>query len=207
MAQVYSVNGVGYTTLDLPQGFSMIANQLNNGDNNLNTVIPTAPIGSTIGKWDNASQSFLPDDTYFGPAYGGWVDAGFAPTATTLSPGEGAFINMAGPGSITLVGEIPQGDLTVPIGPFFNIISQPTPQAAGVAATGLPASVGDVISFWDNTTQSFEGDLTYFGPAYGGWVDTAFTPVDPTPAVGESFYYNSAAPSSVDWNRTFSIND
>jgi hypothetical protein len=207
MAQVYSVNGVGYFTLDLPVGYSLIANQLNNGDNNLNTIIPDAPIGTTLAKWNNAMQTFFPDDSFFGPMFGGWVDGSFAPTATTLNPGEGAFINMAAPASVTFVGEIPQGDLSVTINPLFNIVSQPTPQAAGVAATGLPASVGDVISFWDNTTQSFEGDLTYFGPAYGGWVDTAFTPVDPTPAVGESFYYNSAAPSSVDWNRTFSIND
>jgi hypothetical protein len=139
------------------------------------------------------------------------VDTSFAPTATTLSPGEGAFINMNGAGSITLVGEIPQGDtadpLSVGISRFFNIISQPTPQAAGVAATGLPAAVGDVISFWDTGAQAFEGELTFFGPTYGGWVDTSFTPVDPTPAVGESFFYNSVTAGTVNWTRTFSIND
>ena len=209
MAQVYSVNGVGYYTLDLPGGFSMIANQLNNGDNNLNTILPTAPIGTTVAKWDSAAQTYADADTYFGPDFGGWVDDFFAPSTTSLNPGEGAFINMAAPEALTFVGEIPQGSLSVTIAPLFNIVAQPTPQAAGVGATGLPATIGDTIQFWanDGTTAGFEDALSYFGPDFGGWVDDSFTPVDPTPAVGESFFYNSAAASDVSWDRDFSIND
>jgi hypothetical protein len=217
MAQVFSENSVGYYVKDLPMGFSLIANQLNNGDNNLNTILPLSDdfTGAQLLKWDSANQTFFPADDFFGSAFGGWVDANFAPTATTLSPGEGAFINLPSAASLTFVGEVPQGDLSVPISQFFSIISQPTPQALGVGSTpdvsgadDIPALVGDQILFWDNqaTPQTFKAALDYFGSDFGGWVDANFTPVNPTPEVGEAFFYNSAATSPVSWDRSFSVN-
>jgi hypothetical protein len=117
---------------------------------------------------------------------------------------------MAEAGSLTFVGEIPQGDLVVTISPLFNIISQPTPQQVGVNATGLPAEIGDEIQFWDPTANGGAGNFTpslqFFGPGFD-WVDGDFNTVDPTPQVGESFFYNSAAGSAVDWTRSFSINN
>ena len=212
MAQVYSENSVGYYTLDLPQGFTMVANQFNNGDNNLNTVLPLPDslAGAQFLKWDSSAggQTFLPADDFFGSAFGGWVDANFTPTATTLVPGEGGFINMPAAASVTFVGEVPQGTLNVTIPPLFSIVSQPTPQELGLDAAGLPATVGDQVLFWDNTAspQGFTAALDYFGPAFGGWVDANFTPVDPTPAIGESLFYNSAAATDVTWTRDFDVN-
>ena len=217
MAQVFSENAVGYYVKDLPAGFSIIANQLNNGDNNLNTILPLdeALVGAQILKWDVDNQTFFASDDFFGADFGGWVDADFAPTDTTLEPGEGAFINLPGAASLTFVGEVPQGDLGVAISPFFNLISQPTPQELGIGSTpdasgadDIPASVGDQILFWDNqgTPQTFRAPLDYFGAEFGGWVDANFAPVNPTPAVGEGFFYNSAASADVDWTRTFSVN-
>jgi hypothetical protein len=214
MGQVYSQNGVGYYNLDLPMGFSMIANQLNiTGGNTLDAILPNVPVGTTVAKFDSSAQSFLPDDTFYGT---GWFDAAFQPSTTTLDPGEGAFINMAEAGTVTFVGEIPQGEgataLSTTIPPLFSILSALTPQAASLAATGLPASVGDTIAFYDNGvvsgTPGFLPDITFYGGATGtGWFNADFSPADPTPAVGESFFYNSAAATSVDWTRDFSIND
>ena len=52
MAQVYSVNIVGYINLTLPKGFTLIANQLNGSpDNKLETVIPAPPENTTIYKF------------------------------------------------------------------------------------------------------------------------------------------------------------
>jgi hypothetical protein len=146
---------------------------------------------------------------------GGWLDpVTFAPTATTLNPGEGAFINMFAAGSLTFVGEVPQGNLSVTIPPFFSILSQPTPQALGIASTAdasgpddLPASSSDEVLFWDNQAQGFEATIANFGAANGGFLDPVlFTPVNPTPEVGEAFFYNSAAANDVDWTRTFTVN-
>ena len=210
MAQVYSQNAVGYYTLDLPLGFSMIANQFNNGDNNLNTVLPLPDslAGAQFLKWDAAGQTFSTPDDFFGSAFGGWVDALFNPTATTLVPGEGGFINLPAQASLTFVGEVPQGALEVTISPLFSVISQPTPQALAFDAAGneIPATVGDQILFWDGGAQAFATPVDYFGPAFGGWVDSNFTPVDPTPAIGESVFYNSAAAGDVSWTRDFDVN-
>lgn len=212
-SSVRSDNTVGFYNLVLPGGFSMIANQLDNGDNNLNTIIPDAPVGSEILKWNNGLQQFAPADTFFGAAFGGWVDQFFAPTATTLVRGEGAFINMAAAATLTLVGEVPEGTLDVTLNPGFSIVSQPTPQSIGVQAEGLSdgvATVGDEILFWipgsGPGTQTYEPALTFFGSAFGGWVDQFFAPTDPTPEVGESFFYNSANPSPATWTRVFNVN-
>jgi hypothetical protein len=213
MAQVYSVNGVGYYTLDLPAGFSMIANQLNNGDNGLNTILPSVPVNTVAAKWNNSTQAFDPQQRYYGPGLD-WADAALNPSTTTVDPGEGLFLNMAAPASLTFVGEIPQGSaaggdaLTVTIGPAFNMISQPTPQSIGFAASGVPATVNDVVQFWDNSAspQRFKPALKYYGPGLE-WADGALNTVDPTPAVGEAFFYNSAAAGVVAWTRDFSINN
>jgi hypothetical protein len=218
VAQVYSVNTVGYYTLTLPQGFSMIANQFNNGDNNLNTILPLPDtlVGAQMLKWDSRAagqggQKFLPSDDFNGSAFGGWTDANFAPTSTTLSPGEGAFINLPTATTLTLVGDVPEGALTVDIPPQFSIISQMVPQSIavnenGLGAEAIPASIGDQILFWDNQTQGFKPSVDYNGPAFGGWTDANFSPVDPTPGVGESFFYNSGAASTVQWTRNFTVN-
>jgi len=217
MAQVFSENSVGYYVKSLPAGFSLVANQLNNGDNNLNTVLPfdDSFIGAQIIKWDNANSTFFPSDDFFGSVFGGWVDANFAPTTTTLDPGEGAFINMPFAADVTFVGEVPQGDLNVAIPANFSIISQPTPQSLGVGSTpdasgadDIPANIGDQIIFWDNTSnpQGFAPSLDFFGDVFGGWVDANFAPVNPTPEVGEAFFYNNGSGAANSWDRTFSVN-
>src|SRR2546426_805740 len=60
MAQVYSVNIVGYINLSIPRGFSMIANQLNaTPDNTLETLMPTMPEGTIIYKFNPALRGGL----------------------------------------------------------------------------------------------------------------------------------------------------
>lgn len=208
-AQVYSQNAVGYYTLDLGPEFTMIANQLNNGDNVLDTILPAGvPDGTRILKWDNAAQMFAQPDTFFNGV--GWLDALFAPSTTTLVPGEGAFISLP-PGtsaSVTMVGEVPQGDFTAPVEQNFQILSQLTPQALAVDAVGneLPAGDGDIILFWDPVAQAYAQPMTYFA-ALSGWLDSLFAPVSPTPAIGEAFFLNRAPANGTDtWQRTFSVN-
>jgi hypothetical protein len=42
-AQVYSVNVVGYINVAVPPGFSMIANQLDSGNNTVGSLMPSVP--------------------------------------------------------------------------------------------------------------------------------------------------------------------
>src|SRR6185369_11188893 len=59
MAQaVYSVNAVVYVNLSLTNGYSMIANPLNNGSNALSQILPNVPDGATILKFDASQQKF-----------------------------------------------------------------------------------------------------------------------------------------------------
>jgi hypothetical protein len=204
MAQVYSQNAVGFYTLNLETGFNLIANQLDNGDNNINTIIPpTAPLpdGSSLLTWDAAGQTFNPADTFFATL--GWF-TGINPSTTVLSAGSGAFLQVGSPASVVLVGDVPQGTLTQDLVPNFQIISQLTPQSLGFDAAGLPASDGDSMLFWDAAGQSYLPALTYFAGI--GWVE-GINIVDPTPLIGEAvFYQRSPSGGSATWTRDFSVN-
>src|SRR6185436_10390289 len=97
MAQaVYSVNAVGYVNLTLGRGYSMIANPLNNGSNALSQILPNVPDNTQILKFDAAQQKFSTTVNGF-VAGAGWFPDG------TLRPGEGAFINLPDPATITFV--------------------------------------------------------------------------------------------------------
>jgi hypothetical protein len=217
-AQVYSQNAVGYYTLNLDGGkFNLVANQLNNGDNNLNTIMPSTtplPDGTSLLTWTPGGTQFNPADTFF--AGFGWFDDDLNPSATTLAPGQGAFVEMP-PGadvSIVLVGDVPQGTgpdaLTLDLVPGFQIVSHLTPQEIGVDAAGFPAADGDSIQFFDpqkagTTKGGYEEALTFF--AGFGWVDEFLNIVDPTPAIGQAFFYERApAGGSATWTREFSVN-
>jgi hypothetical protein len=204
MAQVYSQNAVGFYTLNLTTGFNLIANQLDNGDNNINTIIPASaplPDGSALLTWDAAGQTFNPSDSFFAGL--GWFDAGLNPATTELTAGMGAFLQVGSDASIVLVGDVPQGTLTQDLVNGFQIISQLTPQSIGLDATGLPAGDGDSILFWDAAAQGYEEALTYF--AGFGWVDSGLNVVDPTPAIGEAVFYQRGGAADT-WTRDFSVN-
>lgn len=217
MAQVFSENAVGYYVRDLVQGYNLVANQLNNGDNNLNTILPDGQASLNNGrilKWDAAGQTFTQPDTYFnvGDGTGGWFDSAFAPSSTTLSPGEGAFLQVPSATSITLVGEVPQGDLSVAIPVNFSLISQPTPQALALdaGADAVPADDNDRVLFWDAAAQAYESPKTFFvdpSSGTGDWYNPDFSLADVSVAVGEGFFYNrNSSNGATSWDRQFSVN-
>jgi hypothetical protein len=182
---VYSVNSVGYVNVNAPAGFSLISNPLDTADNSFSSLFgDTLPVGTTIYKWDNATSQFV-SSTYLGI----WSPDG------TLDPGEGAFINLGAPATLTFVGEVMQGDLSNPIPAGFSLASSQVPQEASLDSLGFPADVGDTIFFWDNATSQYTS-TTYLG---------VWSPSDPTPAVGESFFVSTGA--AKDWTRTFSVNN
>src|SRR5205807_10156947 len=87
MAQVYSVNIVGYINLNIPVGYSMIANQLNaSPDNTIVNLIPTPPEGTFIYKYFTDGSGFHSADF----ADGAWEGE----TTLTANPGQGVFIYM-----------------------------------------------------------------------------------------------------------------
>jgi hypothetical protein len=135
----------------------------------------------------------------------GWFDDNLELSTTVLAAGSGAFLQVGSPASVVLVGEVPQGSLTQDLVPGFQIISQLTPQAVGLEATGFPAADGDSWLQWDAAGQTYTDALTYFAGL--GWVDDELNIVDPVPAIGEAGFYQRGPTAGTDtWTRDFSVN-
>ena len=187
-AQVYSVNAVGYVNLSLPAGSKLVlvANQLNNGDNKLATVVPTAVEGTLAYTYAQGSGF-----STAGFEFGAWS------ANPSVAPGIGFFVSSPTAATITLVGEVPQGTLATALGAGLNLVSSQVPQA-GKLETDLkyaPAE-GDIVYQWDAAAQGYKAANGYeFGAWSGG---------EPVVAVGEGFFLSRAAAGS--WSRTFSVN-
>jgi hypothetical protein len=187
LAQVYSVNVVGYANITVPPGFALIANPLQAADNSVAALLPSVPDGTTIFQFDQATGY-----TINTALFGSWGDP-----AMQLVPGEGVFILNPETTDLTLtfVGEVMQGDLSNNIPSGFSIQASQVPQA-GQLDTDLefPAADGDTIYQFNRETQDY--DISSY--LFGSW-----TPAPPVIAVGESFFVDKAA--TVDWTRTFNV--
>jgi uncharacterized protein affecting Mg2+/Co2+ transport len=194
-AQVYSANVVGYVNYTIQPGvFNFISNPLNAANNNISALFPNATEGDSIFRWDNVAN----DLNYDTPVFGGGVwDKTF-----DLNPGEGVFYVSAAPGPVTVtyVGEVIQGNFTNVLAPgVFNAVGSSAPLGGSMlnAIAGLTPTEGDSIFLWDPVAN----DLNYSTPVFGGgvWDQT------PNIAVGEAFFYVSAAPGPVTWVRNFTV--
>jgi hypothetical protein len=180
---VYSVNVVGYVNLEVPAGFSLIANQLDNGQGNLlNDVLPNAPFGASIFKFDPAAAAYVSSVNF-----GDW-----SPNLS-LAPGEGAFISLEAPATLTFVGEVMQGNLSISVPAGFSIRSSMVPQSATLEDLGFPVEFGDTVYFYRN--GEYESSV-----AFG----TEFSP-PAVPEVGEAFFINNGGAERT-WARSFSVN-
>lgn len=186
--QVYSVNAVGYINVTVPaSSFALIANQLNNGGNKVTEVLPGVTEGTVVFKY-TPGTGFTPNGFEFGE----WANPN-----QVLGPGEGFFIRNNGTTELklTLVGEVPQGNLSTPLVNGLNLVSSQVPQA-GKLVTDLkfPAVEGDVVFQYQGTgyrpANGFE-----FGEWSGG---------EPTIAVAEGFFVQKNGAGA--WARTFSVN-
>jgi len=216
MAQVYSLNAVGYINVTCPPGFSIIANQLNTGNNVITNLIPVDPNGSmdgdTIYKFVNTGtpstsgyHAILSADSLNGPYFWDGAD----PTTTTLNPGEAAFFynNYSTPLTLTFVGTVLQGSLTNQFIVGFNLISSLVPQGGNVF-TNLGVSL--------DPAGSQDGDTVYImnGGKYDqiSSIDSLNTPslVDgaqnPSVNVGQGFFYYRNYPTTQLWIRNFNVN-
>jgi hypothetical protein len=75
----------------------MIANQLDNADNTIGTLLTGFPTVTTLYKWDETAQQFV-NTSYL-------TDHWSSPSMT-LHPGEGAILSIAEPFTIKFVGQV-----------------------------------------------------------------------------------------------------
>ena len=85
-AEVFSVNAVGYVNVPLVAGFTMIANPLNNGNNNLNTILPLPDSADGTVIYRFAAGAFG-DEIAFVAGFG-WFSANADPNWLIVAPGE-----------------------------------------------------------------------------------------------------------------------
>lgn len=183
VAQVYSVNAVGYVNVDAPKGFSMVANPLDNTKGNkIGDVLAGAPDGTIVYKYTGTGFAINTFDL------GEWSDVNM-----TLAPGEGAFLRLPAATKLTFVGEVKQGNLQNPLPKGFSIRSSMVPQKG---------ALDTVLKF-----PGADGDIVYFYRGTGYVISTFdFGAFDPPalPEVGEAFWVRSTTAKS--WDRTFSVN-
>jgi hypothetical protein len=193
---VYSVNIVGYVNVTVPKGWSLISNPLKSGDNLLQTIIPTAPDGTSIYKFTNGAYETPASFTVF-EGVGAWDTDTMA-----LPPGEGAFILNSSASDITLtfVGEVETGALSNPIPTGWSIRASQVPQELDLTTLGFPAGDGDSIYFFNGATQSYLTPATF--TVFEG-ISAWDTDPAPTPKVGEGFFVLKGV--AANWTRTFNV--
>jgi hypothetical protein len=201
---VYSVNAVGYVNVTLSAGYNLLNNPLNGTNlNNINTVIPTAPDGTSVLTWNPTIGDFNQADVFFTGA--GWLDGDGFPSQTRLQPGAGFFVqnNSGANASITFVGEVPQGLLTNSILSNYGFYGSQVPQSATLTALGFPGREGMSYNAWNKAAQDYAQAYAFTS---GLWFDPDGNPNDPVPGVAEGFLITNPG-GAVDWTRNFSVNN
>lgn len=193
MAQVYSVNAVGYVNKDLVTGFNLISNPLNSTEangNQIQNLFANVPNGSAVYQFVNGNFRIVLKDPDFG-----WDPADVADDE--IRPGQGVFVRVPSASSVTFVGEVPQGTLTTQMPVGFSIVSSQVPQSGTATALGYVPAAGDALYFWDKANQRYIVRV---------W-DAEFESFDgplPTLEPGDAFFVRKSTAGS--WTRTFSVN-
>jgi hypothetical protein len=205
MAQsnVYSLNVVGYINIPYTNGFQMVANQLHSDSTGTNNTVggvfgTNLPTGTQVYGFSTtsgyATATLIANGTWTG---------GQPVVNESLSAGRGVWLRIPGAsgtgGNVTIVGEVKQGTTGVPIATGFQISSLVPPLSTTIkTAMGYPAGTGDRVFQFSNAT-GYLPTRTYL--ASGSW-----TPTEPTPAVGESFWISRAAANgATTWNQTYNV--
>jgi hypothetical protein len=216
MAQVYSVNAVGYVNQTIPAGgYAIIANPLNgNPDNDVNNLIPLPADGSYDGaniyRFNPVTQGYRETMSYVTGA--GWLAAD--PSDLIINPGEGFFFqNVAGtPLNLTFVGEVPAGSPTLnPIagGNRYSIRSAVVPKGGRLGWEGLagslefPADNGDNLYVFDVATQRYKETYSYVADV--GWLHDVDPLEGPNVLPGTGFWIQKLEPGR-DWRMAFTVN-
>jgi hypothetical protein len=205
MAQVYSVNVVGYVNVTLPGLlFKGIGNPLNAPTNTLAALIPNAPNQSTFSKFNGVGFDIY---TKVGPVIlppnGGWTLGGVA-ADTSMNVGEGGLFQANSTFTNTFVGEVLQGNLVNPFPAGLSIRASQVPQSADATVLGLtaaaPAQSLVLKVRADNSAPFYD---TYTRGTNAIVFPTGWNPSPPVIDIAEAFFLN--AQSAGSWNRSFTV--
>jgi hypothetical protein len=184
---VHSTNVIGYAAVTLAPGFSMIANPLES-TRTVAEVFNGWPDGTTLSKFDTRLFRLTENAVKFGK----WTNP-----SEILMPGEGAiFYNPTSDyKSVSFVGEVMQGNLSIPIPGGFSVRSSMLPLPGHLGEDlGFPVADGDVIHLFDRDRQKY----VLYPYEEGKWTDGS-----PVVSVGESFWVAKTEPGN--WTLEFAV--
>jgi len=206
MAQVYSVNAVGYVNKTVPKnGFAMISNPLTAATNTVNALFQPVPPGFQVfvytpgkgfdvGTFDDLEGAFLP------------ASVGSA----ILLPGQGVFCKnpTTSDVTVTFVGEVPQGHLVTPLVAGLQIVSSQVPQAGTASDLGLPHTTEAGLTPGDQVYQfvTTPGDANfqkYYVSTFDD-LENNYLPALKSLDVGDAVFVKLAKANS--WTRDFNVN-
>jgi hypothetical protein len=184
-AQVnYSTNIVGFYSLHVSANQPvLIANQLNTVSNTLSQLLPGAPPGATLSKFDGGYTTATLRD-------GAWD------SHLTLNPGEGGLYTSPADATLTFCGAVLQGSLTntLPAGEQVIRSAMVPLSGRGSADLGIPGEKNDTLALYAGgyTTYTFRGS---------GW-----NPGDPVIGAGQAWWYQRANSSDDSlWVQSFVV--
>jgi hypothetical protein len=184
-SNVYSVNVVGYVNQPLPAGtLACIANPLDNGTNDLNSVLGAVPAKSTAQIWNGSGFTSSVKGTGWSPNF-------------SIPPGVGLFVNSKSAVTNTYVGNVLANvgasvTNALPSGQLVLVGSQ-LPYAGDLNDTNLALNL-----------PAKSAAQTWNGSGYTASVrGTSWSPALPI-AVGQGFFLNSKA--AYNWVQTLPAN-
>ena len=177
--QNFSANAVGYVRINAGQGYTLLANPFDSGNNSVAALLPSVASGSVLYQYTTGAG-------YTSNVFsnGHWSQGGML-----MEPGAGVFLDNPRKTAQKLLftGTVLQGTVTnfVPVG--YSITSPAIPLPTALAT--LPAAHGDVISCYDGKW------ITYTNVS-GKWTGNARSaPLEISP--GNAFFITKQ--SATDW--------
>lgn len=182
VGRLYSTNVLGYASVSLPPGFSMIGNPFDSSPA-VSEIFRGWPEATSLNKFDpvlfRLGENMI--------KHGKWTNP-----AERFAHSEGAiFFNPTSDyKSASFSGEVVEGHWTVPIPSGFSVRSAPAPQPGNLVENlKFPIGNGDVIHLFDRERQKY---MLY------PFADGQWTEGEPVVGVGESFWVAKTEPGN--WN-------
>jgi hypothetical protein len=198
MAQVYSLNVVGYVNVPLQ------ANKLHF------LSLPLAPtdnnyaISNTIVL--DASQMFANLYTWTGTAWSStvpsWDGTAWDQPATVVPQGAGFFLASQAASTLTFVGQVTQGTIAYSVPAGLSTLANKVPVSANFPGTTVGA-VFDNIYTWDLATQRWAGDV--WSQSGSGWDNgvAGANPAGPLLNPGDAVFYQAGA--ALNFSQNFTV--
>jgi hypothetical protein len=194
-AQVYSANVVGYIQQNLVAGFNLVSNPMDldgTGTNNTCQSVLGTQVPCTV--YAMSGGVFAPIAQY--TTKGGW-SSGTNSVNFAMNPGQGFFVSVASPATVTFVGNVKQGSLATPWVGGFNIIGSQVP-IAGLMQHALNFQPGGNATVYTYANGSGYNPISQF-TTKGGWSGAG----EPNLGIGQAVVISM--PGAGSWNTNFTV--